>query len=229
MDISDVAGMDRPITVNEKGGGQSEIPVRFDLIDGKALFKMAHVLDEGAKKHGDNNWRLVDIDDHLNHLIMHAYAYLAGDRSDEHLSHIMCRAMFAQAVEIQEDAAPIFADNSAYLRILQDAAAAIKNDPKTGRVVTEDVKFNPFLTQDVSDIIESKKPDAIAGIHLTADDNQPRNVVTIRNSDREIIGTIVDYEDGTYGSWIVPAHSLNSKTAERTKPSDIDWPGRVDG
>lgn len=103
MEIGDIAGKDRPIIVNEKGGGQSHVPVRFDLIDGKALFNMAAVLHEGAEKYGDNNWRKIDIDDHLNHLIMHAYAYLAGDRSDEHLSHIMCRAMFAQAVAIQED------------------------------------------------------------------------------------------------------------------------------
>jgi len=33
---------------------------------------------------------------------MHVYAYLAGDRSDEHLSHIMCRAMFAQGVAAAE-------------------------------------------------------------------------------------------------------------------------------
>jgi 2-hydroxychromene-2-carboxylate isomerase len=35
-------------------------------------------------------------------LIMHAYAYLAGDRTDEHLSHAMCRAMFAQGVALQD-------------------------------------------------------------------------------------------------------------------------------
>ena len=103
MDISEVAGKDRPIEFNDKGGGQSSVPVRFDLVDGKAMFKMCAVLHEGAEKYGANNWRLIDVDDHLNHLIMHAYAYLAGDRTDEHLSHIMCRAMFAQAVELQEE------------------------------------------------------------------------------------------------------------------------------
>ena len=36
-------------------------------------------------------------------MIIHAYAYLAGDNTDEHLSHIMCRAMFAQAVEIDNN------------------------------------------------------------------------------------------------------------------------------
>lgn len=101
MDISKIAGKNTAVTYNEKGHGQSDIKTRFDLVDGKAMFAMAAVLHEGAVKYGANNWRGISIEDHLNHLIMHAYAYLAGDRSDEHLSHIMCRAMFAQAVELQ--------------------------------------------------------------------------------------------------------------------------------
>lgn len=100
--IKDVASPDAPRTTNEKGGSQSYIPVRFDLIDGNALCLMAGVLHEGAEKYGENNWRKIPIEDHLNHLIMHAYAYLAGDRTDEHLSHIMCRAMFAQGVAFDE-------------------------------------------------------------------------------------------------------------------------------
>lgn len=99
-DLSDIVGPDRPIIFNEQGGGQS-VPVRFDLIDGPALFSMVKVLEEGAAKYGENNWRKVPIQDHLNHLIMHAYAYLSGDKSDEHLSHIMCRAMFAEAVKLE--------------------------------------------------------------------------------------------------------------------------------
>ena len=99
-DISDIAKPDAEIVENEHGGKQSHIPVRFDLIDGKALFEQAKVLHEGAVRYGENNWRKIPVEDHLNHLIMHAYAYLAGDRTDEHLSHIMCRATFAQAVAI---------------------------------------------------------------------------------------------------------------------------------
>lgn len=101
-DISNIVSPDAPTTVNEKGGAQSHVPVRFDLIDGKALFEMAKVLDQGAKKYGANNWRLIAVEDHLNHLIMHAYAYLSGDRTDEHLSHILCRATFALGVSLQE-------------------------------------------------------------------------------------------------------------------------------
>jgi hypothetical protein len=100
--IADIVSPEVPITTNSKGGSQSDIPVRFDLIDGKALFEMAKVLDYGAKKYGENNWRKIEIDDHLNHLLMHTYAYLAGDRTDEHLSHILCRATFALGVALQE-------------------------------------------------------------------------------------------------------------------------------
>lgn len=103
MDISDIVHPDVETTVNEKGGKQSAAPVRFDLIDGRALFEMAKVLHHGAEKYGANNWRLIDVDDHLNHLLMHTYAYLSGDRTDDHLSHILCRATFALGVALEED------------------------------------------------------------------------------------------------------------------------------
>jgi hypothetical protein len=74
----------------------------MDLLDGPAVFSMAKVLAEGAAKYGAENWRQIDVRDHLNHLIIHAYAYLAGDESDDHLSHVMCRAMFAQGVALAE-------------------------------------------------------------------------------------------------------------------------------
>ena len=104
--ISDIVSPDAPITTNEKGGQQSHVPVRFDLIDGKALFAMAKVLHEGAEKYSPGNWRNIETRDHLNHLLMHVYAYLAGDRTDDHLSHALCRATFALAVELDPEAGP---------------------------------------------------------------------------------------------------------------------------
>lgn len=96
-------GPDAPTVTNEKGASQSHLPYRFDLIDGPATFKMAEVLSVGADKYGVNNWRGIPVEDHLNHLIAHAYAWLAGDHSDEHLSHVQCRAMFAQAVALDDE------------------------------------------------------------------------------------------------------------------------------
>lgn len=101
--ISEIASPEAETTTNEKGGSQSYIPVRFDLIDGKAMFEMAKVLHTGAEKYGEGNWRLIDVNDHLNHLLMHTYAYLSGDDSDEHLSHILCRATFALGVALEEN------------------------------------------------------------------------------------------------------------------------------
>jgi len=94
-------GPNVPTHTNKLGAGQSDIPYRFDLVDAKAMFAMTEVLAQGAAKYGQNNWRGIPIEDHLNHLVMHAYAYLAGDRTDNHLSHICCRAIFAQGVEAQ--------------------------------------------------------------------------------------------------------------------------------
>ncbi|WP_336786588.1 dATP/dGTP diphosphohydrolase domain-containing protein [Paenibacillus sp. MMO-177] len=94
-------GKDAPTVENEQGGLQSKVLYRFDLLDPAAMFKMTEVLAQGAEKYGADNWRLISIQEHLNHLLIHAYAFLAGDTSDDHLSHIMCRSMFAQAVDVQ--------------------------------------------------------------------------------------------------------------------------------
>lgn len=101
--IADIADPSAPTHTNDQGGSQSLIPVRFDLIDAKALFEMAKVLHTGAEKYGEDNWRLISINEHLNHGLMHVYAYLAGDKSDEHLSHLLCRSTFALGVSLQGD------------------------------------------------------------------------------------------------------------------------------
>lgn len=104
--LSEIVSPDAPIETNEKGGMQSHVPVRFDLIDAKALFATAAVLHEGAEKYAPGNWRLIPVRDHLNHLLMHTYAYLSGDRTDDHLSHAVCRAIFALALDLDPDSKP---------------------------------------------------------------------------------------------------------------------------
>ena len=95
-------GPDAPIEINEAGGSQSRLDLRFDLVDGPAMFALAKVLSYGAEKYGADNWRNIPARDHLNHALTHAYAWLAGDRQDQHLEHFLCRAMFAVAMEITE-------------------------------------------------------------------------------------------------------------------------------
>jgi hypothetical protein len=104
LPVTGIAGMgpDTPTVTNDIGAKQSAIPYAFHLIDGLAMFKMAEVLHAGAIKYGIGNWRGLPVEDHINHLLAHAFAYLAGDESDDHLSHILCRATFAQAVALEE-------------------------------------------------------------------------------------------------------------------------------
>lgn len=93
--MSEIAGVgpDAAIATNERGGKQSATPYGFTLIDGKAMFKLAEVLAYGAKRYARDNWRLISSEDHLNHALQHAFAYMAGDRQDDHAGHFLCRAM----------------------------------------------------------------------------------------------------------------------------------------
>src|SRR5688572_21351918 len=86
---------DSPITENERGGKQSVVEGRFDLIPPVAAFELAKVMEHGAQKYAPRNWMKIPVDSHLNHLLMHVFAYMAGDRQEEHLTHALARAAMA--------------------------------------------------------------------------------------------------------------------------------------
>ncbi len=94
-------GREAPQEINETGGKQSHVPFRFDLLDAHAMFAVAKVLDEGERKYGKDNWRKISVESHLNHLLMHIFAYMAGDEQDEHLEHALTRAVMAVGVKHQ--------------------------------------------------------------------------------------------------------------------------------
>lgn len=97
---SEIKGVskDAPKATNKQGGSQSAVAYGFDCLDPKAMFSMCEALEEGRKEYGKDNWRKIPVEDHLNHLLIHVFAYLAGDTQDDHLGHAMCRAMFAKAL-----------------------------------------------------------------------------------------------------------------------------------
>lgn len=95
MNLEQVVGKNVEVVTNEKGGHQSKLPVRFDLIPAVELFEVAKVLSEGAEKYGEYNWQKIPTRDHINHALSHNYAFLAGDTSDDHITHAICRLLFA--------------------------------------------------------------------------------------------------------------------------------------
>lgn len=100
---------DAPVIVNESGGKQSHTPYAFHMLPLSAVFGAAEVCGYGAKKYGEtlNNRNYVKIptEDHINHAIQHLYAYLAGDKQDDHLGHAIVRCMFAYDVSKREGTA----------------------------------------------------------------------------------------------------------------------------
>jgi hypothetical protein len=85
--------------INDKGGKQSKTSHRFDLLDAKAMFLLGRILKQGAKKYGDANWKLIDVESHLNHALGHIMSYLeGGDVEEDHLGHAFTRLMMAIGV-----------------------------------------------------------------------------------------------------------------------------------
>lgn len=88
-----------PVVENEQGGKQSSSPYGFELLPTSSVFAAAMVARQGADKYGETlnnrNYTKIPCESHLNHAIAHIYAYLAGDKSDDHLAHAIVRLMFA--------------------------------------------------------------------------------------------------------------------------------------
>jgi hypothetical protein len=100
-EIINGVGPDSPIATNEQGGMQSDLPYRCDLLDAESILRLAAVLKRGAERYTPNNWRKIDCNSHLNHALVHIFAYMAGDTQDDHLDHAFCRMMMAMATEKQ--------------------------------------------------------------------------------------------------------------------------------
>jgi len=97
-------GKDVPdIETKNNGARQTAIPYRFDLIDPIAMFELAKVVSEGAKKYAPDNWRGLTVEDNLNRVLAHVYAHLAGDETDDHLEHALTRMVFAVAKKHRPD------------------------------------------------------------------------------------------------------------------------------
>jgi hypothetical protein len=59
-------------------------------------------MGEGVSLHGEDAWKKKDWREHFNHAIGHALALLAGDTSDDHMSHFACRALMAYETYLQQ-------------------------------------------------------------------------------------------------------------------------------
>jgi len=74
--------------------------LRWSLVDFDALEDMVKVLDFGAKKYADNNWKKgLKTPEIFESMMRHMTAYMRGEDIDPesglpHTGHILCNAMF---------------------------------------------------------------------------------------------------------------------------------------
>lgn len=64
-----------------------------DQVPWKALEAILATLEYGSKVHADNpqKWRLQTAQEHLEHALAHYQNHVRGDRTEEHLGHMICR------------------------------------------------------------------------------------------------------------------------------------------
>jgi hypothetical protein len=88
--------VDGSTEVFETGAKRTALGARWDLLSPVGLRRCAEAAAEGVEKYGEfNHERGLPVHVYLNHLIAHVYAYLAGDRSEDHLGHAAWNALFA--------------------------------------------------------------------------------------------------------------------------------------
>jgi hypothetical protein len=65
---------------------------------------ISDALDDGERsvKHGGGSWPIETVDEQLRHIEAQITAWQCGDRNEDHLSHIVCRAAIAYALRERE-------------------------------------------------------------------------------------------------------------------------------
>lgn len=89
----------------EKGLRYNNGKLRWSLVDFDALEDMVKVLEFGAEKYDDHNWKKgLNTTQVCESLMRHLTAYLRGEDKDpesglSHIGHIQCNAMFLSYME----------------------------------------------------------------------------------------------------------------------------------
>ena len=94
----------------ETGKKFDEGKLRYDLLPVEALREVVKVLTFGAKKYGDNNWKITKPESRYTAAAMrHGEAYRGGEVHDpesgiHHLAHRICCDLFLLQIDLEKEA-----------------------------------------------------------------------------------------------------------------------------
>lgn len=81
---------------------------RWSLVDFQSLEGMVKVLEFGAEKYDDHNWKKgLKTTEVSESLMRHLFAYLSGEDKDpeselRHIDHILCNALFLSYMDLNK-------------------------------------------------------------------------------------------------------------------------------